>query len=367
MRPAHVLIDLNALRHNYQLAKQLSGNKALAVIKANAYGHGAVRCAQALGETADGFAVACIEEALLLRQAGIKQPILLLEGWFDVTELPLIQQYNLWVVVHHHGQLRDLSEAHITQPLHIWLKLDTGMRRVGFKPEEYADVWRALQSSGKVASLVKMTHFSRADELDCDTTEHQLLCFNETTACLEGAASLCNSPGLLAWPQAHGDWVRPGIMLYGASPFDFDQCNAAKLKPVMELGSKVIAVHEAENGEAIGYGARFVTKRKTRVGVVAMGYADGYPRHAKNGTPILVDKQRTVLIGRVSMDMMTVDLTDLPSSGVGSSVRLWGDGLPASEVASWADTIPYQLFCNLNRVTRHYLDSTSWTSAVSAS
>ncbi|CEA06609.1 alanine racemase [Pseudomonas saudimassiliensis] len=356
MRPAHALIDLGALRHNYQLARQLYGNKALAVIKANAYGHGAIRCAQTLAESADGFAVACIEEALLLRHAGIQKPILLLEGWFDPTELPLIQQYDLWVVIHHHGQLRDLDEAHIEHPLQVWLKLDTGMHRVGFKPEEYGEIWRTLQATDKVSSLVKMTHFSRADEPDCDTTMQQLLCFNETTAQLQGPSSLCNSAGALAWPQAQGDWLRPGIMLYGASPFAPGQKNAARLKPVMQLNSRVIAVHNVSCGESVGYGAQFISRRPTRIGVVAMGYADGYPRHAKSGTPVLVDNQRTELIGRVSMDMLTVDLTDLPAVGLGSSVQLWGEGVLASEVANWADTIPYQLFCNLNRVPRHYLN-----------
>lgn len=356
MRPAHAVIDLGALRHNYQLAKQFSGTRALAVIKANAYGHGAIRCAQTLSASADGFAVACIEEALLLRNAGIQQPILLLEGWFDATELALIQQYDFWVVIHHHGQLRDLAEAAIERPLHVWLKLDTGMHRVGFKPDEYGEIWRTLQTSGKVVSVVKMTHFSRADEPDCETTEHQLLCFNETTAQLEGLSSLCNSPGVLAWPQAHSDWIRPGIMLYGASPFSGAQNNVARLKPVMQLNSRIIAVHDVPHGEPIGYGAQFITKRPTRVGVVAMGYADGYPRHAKTGTPVLVHNQRTELIGRVSMDMLTVDLTDLPACGLGSAVQLWGDGLPANEVAHWAETIPYQLFCNLNRVPRHYFN-----------
>lgn len=356
MRPAHALIDLGALRHNYQLARQLSGNRALAVIKANAYGHGAIPCAQALSALTDGFAVACIEEALLLREAGIQQPILLLEGWFDAGELALIQQHNLWVVIHHHGQLRDLAQANIKQPLTVWLKLDSGMHRVGFKPEEYADIWGTLQASSKVASLVKMTHFARADEPDCGATEQQLLCFNEVTGHLPGPSSLCNSPGVLAWPQAHGDWLRPGIMLYGATPFDFAQHHAEQLQPVMQLNSSIIAVHEVASGEPLGYGASFITKRPTRIGVVAMGYADGYPRHAKSGTPVLVDNQRTTLIGRVSMDMLTVDLTDLPDSGLGSPVRLWGTGLPASEVATWADTIPYQLFCNLNRVPRRYRD-----------
>ncbi|MGB3596864.1 MAG: alanine racemase [Pseudomonas neustonica] len=355
MRPAHALIDLNALRHNYLLAKSLSGQRALAVIKANAYGHGAVQCAAALAEIADGFAVACIEEALELRAAGVSKPILLLEGWFEADELPLLVEHDLRAVVHHEEQLQQLEQAQLAAPLHIWLKLDTGMHRVGFSPVEYADIWRRLERSSKVASLTKMTHFSRADEPDTGRTEEQLKVFAEATEGLDGPASLCNSPGVLAWPAAHNDWLRPGIMLYGATPFNFAQAQAEQLQPVMQLESRIIAVRDLPAGEPIGYGSRFVTQRPTRVGVVAMGYADGYPRHAKDGTPVLVDGQRSRMIGRVSMDMLTVDLTDLPNSGLGSPVRLWGNGLNASEVAAWADSIPYQLFCNLNRVPRGYL------------
>ncbi|MFN3579498.1 MAG: alanine racemase [Pseudomonas sp.] len=358
MRPAHALIDLDALRHNYQLAKRLSGRKAFAVIKANAYGHGAPECAQALPD-ADAFAVACIEEALVLRAAGIKQPILLLEGWFEASELPLLVEHQLWTVVHHRGQIEDLLAASLKAPLHVWLKLDSGMHRVGFSPEEYPGLWRQLQQHGNVASLTKMTHFARADEPDSGYTERQLETFQQVTVGLDGPSSLCNSPGVLAWPQAHGDWLRPGIMLYGATPFSFAQQQAAELKPVMQLQSKIIAVRELAAGEPIGYGARFVTQRPTRVGVVAMGYADGYPRHAADGTPVLVDGQRTQLIGRVSMDMLTLDLTDLPNCGLGSAVRLWGQGLNASEVASHAGTIAYQLFCNLNRVPRQFIFSSS--------
>lgn len=354
MRPAHALINLANLRHNYLLAKQLSPARALAVVKANAYGHGAVRCAEALADLADGYAVACIEEALQLRHAGFEHPILLLEGWFEPSELPLIVEHQLWVVVHHHGQLMDLEQANLGQPIHVWLKLDSGMHRVGFTPEEYPAIWQRLQASPQVASLTKITHFSRADEPATGRTEQQLAVFERATENLDGPRSLCNSAGILAWPQAHGDWLRPGIMLYGATPFDFAQDSATSLKPVMQLDSKVIAVRNVPANEPIGYGSRFVTARPTRVGVVAMGYADGYPRHAPDGTPVLVDGLRTQLAGRVSMDMLTVDLTDLPGTGLGSQVRLWGEGLSASEVAGWAGAIPYQLFCNLNRVPRHY-------------
>ncbi|CEA04786.1 alanine racemase [Pseudomonas saudimassiliensis] len=354
MRPAHALIDLSALRHNYRLAKSLTGCRALAVVKANAYGHGAVECAAALGEEADGFAVSAIEEALVLRAAGHRQPIVLLEGWFEPAELELICQHDLWPVIHHHGQVADLRVANLRQPLNAWLKLDSGMHRTGFSVAEYPQVWRELQASGKVASLTKITHFARADEPETGRTEQQLETFMQATAGLEGPCSLSNSAGVLAWPSAYGDWVRPGIMLYGSSPFGFAQEQAAQLRPVMQLDSRVIAVHDIAAGEPIGYGSRFVTQRPSRIGVVAMGYADGYPRHAPDGTPVLVDGQRTCISGRVSMDMLTVDLTDLPASGLGSHVRLWGEGLDAGEVAQCAGTISYQLFCNLNRVPRHY-------------
>lgn len=356
MRPAHALIDLSALRHNYRLAKSLTRCRALAVVKANAYGHGALQCAAALNDEADGFAVSSIDEALELREAGHQQPIVLLEGWFEAAELELICRHHLWPVVHHHGQLVDLREANLSRPLHIWLKLDSGMHRTGFSVAEYPQVWRELQGSGKVASLTKITHLARADEPKTGRTEQQLEAFLQATTGLEGPTSLSNSAGVLAWPGAYGDWVRPGIMLYGSSPFGFAQEQAALLRPVMQLDSRVIAVHQIAAGEPIGYGSRFVTSRPSRIGVVAMGYADGYPRHAPDGTPVLVDGQRTCISGRVSMDMLTVDLTDLPNSGLGSYVRLWGDGLDAGEVASRAGTISYQLFCNLNRVPRRYLN-----------
>lgn len=357
MRPAHAVIDLAALRHNYLYARSLApGARALAVIKANAYGHGSLRCAEALVGVADGFAVACIEEALELRAAGINLPILLLEGWFEASELEMIVAHDLWVVVHHHGQIADLADARLRRPIHVWLKLDSGMHRVGFRADEYRQVWRNLSGMSRVGSLTHMTHFARADETHTGRTEEQFAVFHSVTDVLRGPVSFCNSAGVLAWPQAHADWLRPGIMLYGASPFEFDHPHAAQLQPVMQLDSKIIAVREVPAGEPIGYGSRFVTGRATRVGVVAMGYADGYPRHAPDGTPILVGTQRTGLIGRVSMDMLTIDLSDLPEVTVGSPVRLWGKGLSASEVAAHASTIPYQLFCNLNRVPRLYHD-----------
>ncbi len=362
MRPSRALIDLDALRHNYRLARELGAARALAVVKADAYGHGAAACALALTAEADGFAVACIEEALELRAAGIHAPILLLEGFFAADELALIAEQQLHCVVHTPAQLEAIERTALTQPLHVWLKLDSGMHRVGFTPGEYRAAHARLQASGKVAQIVLMSHFARADELDCPRSAEQLATFHAATAGLGGARSLRNSPALLGWPQLFpdqqpGDWLRPGIMLYGASPFAQPHEQAARLKPVMTLESQVIAVRELPAGEPVGYGARFVSTRPTRVGVVAIGYADGYPRHAPNGTPVVVDGIRTGLIGRVSMDMLTVDLTDLPQASLGSRVELWGAQVLASEVAAAAETIPYQLFCNLKRVPRHYRGS----------
>ena len=356
MRPARALIDLDALRHNYQLARELSGARALAVIKADAYGHGAVRCAQALHGLADGFAVACIEEALELRAAGVTRPILLLEGFFEADELPLLVQHDLWCVVHSLWQLAAIERAALDKPLRVWLKLDSGMHRVGLNPAHLADAWQRLQASGKVDQVVLMSHFARADELDCPRSQEQLVVFEQARQGLQAEVSLSNSPAILGWPQlqASSDWVRPGIMLYGASPFAQPQAQAARRRPVMTLESKIISVRDIQAGEPVGYGANFVAQRPTRVGVVAMGYADGYPRHAPSGTPVYIDGQPAQLIGRVSMDMLTVDLTDLPQSGLGSRVELWGSNVLASDVALRAETIAYELFCNLRRAERVY-------------
>lgn len=357
MRPARALIDLQALRHNYQLAREVTGAKALAVIKADAYGHGAVRCAQALESEADGFAVACIEEALELRDAGIRAPILLLEGFFEADELPLIVEHDFWCVVHSLWQLDAIEQATLAKPIQVWLKLDTGMHRVGLHPSEYKNAYQRLQASGKVAKIVLMSHFARADELDSLRSVEQVAVFLAARDDLSAEISLRNSPAILGWPSVPSDWVRPGLMLYGATPFEQDHPLAARLQPVMTVESKVICVRELPAGEPVGYGAKFITPKPMRIGVVAMGYADGYPRHAPTGTPVLVAGQRSQLLGRVSMDMLCIDLTDVPDAGLGSTVELWGKNILASELAEKAETIPYQIFCNLKRVPRLYSGS----------
>ena len=355
MRPTRALIDLEALRHNYRLARALGGGKALAVVKADAYGHGAVACARALEAEADGFGVACIEEALELRAAGIGKPILLLEGFFEAEELPLIVAHDLWCVVQAQWQIEAIEQAALAAPLAVWLKLDSGMHRLGLAPQEYRAAWQRLQALPQVRELVAISHFARADELDCDRTSEQVVLFAQTVEGLPQQTSLANSPALLGWDQVRADWARPGLMLYGATPFAAAQANADQLRPVMTVESKVIGVRELGVGEPVGYGARFITSRPTRVGVVAMGYADGYPQFAPNGTPVMIDGKAGELIGRVSMDMLTVDLTDHPQAGLGSRVELWGGHVPVSLLATHCGSSAYRLLCGLKRAPRVYL------------
>ena len=285
MRPARALIDLDALRHNYRLARELSGARALAVVKADAYGHGSVRCAQALEAEADGFAVACIEEALVLREAGIRAPILLLEGFFEADELALIDQHDLWCVIHAQWQIDAIEQAQLSKPLTAWLKLDSGMHRVGLHPADYQHAYRRLLASGKVSKIVLMSHFARADEPECERTAEQLAVFQQAREGLSAEVSLRNSPAVLGWPQVPSDWVRPGIMLYGATPFEQAQEQAARLQPVMTLESKVISVRELPTGELW----RALRRRKTdprrcsRHGLCRRLSAPRAERHASDG------------------------------------------------------------------------------------
>jgi alanine racemase len=357
VRPAHALIDLGALRHNYRLARRIGGGKALAIVKADAYGHGAVRCAQALEAEADGFGVACIEEALELRQAGIRAPILLLEGFFEPDELPLIAEHDLWTVVATPAQVQALAAFQSPRPLHVWLKLDSGMHRLGLSPEDFRAAWLRLHGLPQVASIVLMTHLARADELDSSRTDEQAVAFALASRGMQAQTSLCNSPGLLGWPALRGDWARPGLMLYGANPFPDHNPLTAQLRPVMSLRSTIIATRELSPGEPIGYGARHVTERPTRVGVVAMGYADGYPQFAPNGTPVMVDGRECALVGRVSMDMLTVDLTDHPAADVGAPVQLWGGAPDISLLARHCNVSAYQMLSGLKRVPRRYVET----------
>ncbi len=351
-RPARALIDLAALRHNHALAKRRHGGRVLAVLKANAYGHGAVRCAQALADDADGFAVAFLDEALALRAAGVRGPMLVLEGMFSMRELEAAHAEGLWIVVHHADQLRmiERSPPHV-RDLHVWLKVDSGMRRAGFGMNEVRDAHARLMASGKAARLILMSHFARADEPDAPLTHEQIAAFDAATQGLPGERSLSNSAGVLAWPQANRDWARTGILLYGADPVP---AAANGLRPVMSLQSEVFAERTLQPGDVLGYGATFAATQPTRVGLVAMGYADGYPRTVPNGTPVAVGGRITRILGRVSMDMLTVDLSGLAGEGIGSPVELWGAQVPVGTVAAHAGTIAYELLCNVKRVPLVY-------------
>lgn len=350
-RPSRALIDLDALRYNYLLARRQHGGRALAVLKANAYGHGALRCAHALKDIADGFAVAFVEEALALRRGGIIAPILVLEGPFEMSELRDAQEQGLWMAVHHEAQLRMIEMNADPRRLNVWLKADSGMRRAGFALADFPAAHARLVSSGKVGKITLMTHFARADEPASPATAHQVAAFDAATSHLPGERSLCNSAGVLGWAAARRDWARPGILLYGADPMPG---GASGLKPVMTLQSEVFAVRTLQPGDALGYGGAFITAKPLKVGLVAMGYADGYPRTAPTGTSVAIDGQLSRIVGRVSMDMLTVDLSELPNAGCGSSVELWGSQIPVNEVASRAGTIAYELLCNVKRVPLVY-------------
>ena len=346
-RPIRASIDLEALRHNYLLAKNRAGHaKAFAVVKANAYGHGLDRALQALGEVADGFALLDLAEARAVRAAGLVQPIALLEGFFEPADLAEIAALRLMPAIHSEAQLAMLERATLAAPIDVLLKVNSGMNRLGFTADSLPAALAQLRALPCVRGITVMTHFARAD--DEVGVGAQLARFKKMTAGLDLPVSLANSAALLRFPEATGQIVRPGIMLYGSSPMpDMLSAEAIGLRPVMTLTSEIIGVQDIVAGERVGYGGTFEASGPTRVGVVACGYADGYPRHAPTGTPILVEGRRTRVLGRVSMDMLACDLTHLPDAGVGSAVTLWGEGLAADEVASAAGTISYELFCAL--------------------
>ncbi len=355
-RAAKASINLDAIRHNYQLAKQLApGTRAVAIVKADAYGHGAIAVARALAPIADAFGVACLEEAISLREAGIDHRLLLLEGFFCADELETIDRLRLDTVIHSLHQLDQLEQARFEQPIRVWLKLDTGMHRVGLNPTDFTAAYQRLLDNAQVDDVVLMSHFSRADESDDAPTRDQITLFRQTTEGLTAPVSLANSPAILSCPASHGDWIRPGMMLYGASPLETPNANSQQLQPAMTLSSELIAIRDLQAGDPVGYGTRFRCTHPTRVGVVAMGYGDGFSRHATNGTPVLVNGQRCPLIGRVSMDMLTVDITNLPEAKIGDPVVFWGEQLPVEEVARGCDSIPYALVTTLTRrIPREY-------------
>lgn len=349
-RPLLARIDLAALRHNHALLRRRAPTAKLwAVVKANAYGHGIWRAVEALRSEADGFALLECETAFAMREAGVTQPILLIEGIFSVRDARQAVEQGIASVVHAFEQLAMLrAVARPGEPLALCIKLNTGMNRLGFGPADLPRLQAELALLPQ-AQMTWMTHFANAD--DERGVAWQLQRFREMTPGWQGPVSLANSAALLRYPETHADWVRPGIALYGSSPFADESAAAIGLQPVMSLESKLIGVQSLAPGERVGYGGLFTAERPTRIGIVACGYADGYPRVAPTGTPIAVCGQRTRTLGRVSMDMLACDITDIPEAGLGAPVTLWGWGLggevAADEVAAAAGTLAYELFCGL--------------------
>lgn len=352
-RPARATIDHKALRANLQRARTAApGARLLAVIKADGYGHGMVRVAEALHD-ADGFGVASLDEALVLREAGIAHPVVLMAGFFSADELPAIARHRFGMVVHHETQLELLESTALPRPVQVWLKIDTGMHRLGFRPEQTAEVYGRLRACPHVLDRIRlMTHLANADDRHDETTAQQLERFEAAVQGLDGDRSIANSGGILGWPASHADWARPGIMLYGVSPFADTVSRQEGLTPVMTLSSELIAVNRLRRGERVSYGGTWVCPEDMTVGVVAIGYGDGYPRAASSGTPVLIRGRRAPLVGRVAMDMLCVDLRGLDEAQVGDRVELWGKGVPVEEIARAASTIPYELLCNVARRVR---------------
>ena len=347
VRPVRARLSLAALRHNLTRARALAGAaEVTAVVKANAYGHGIGRVLPAL-DGAARLAVASIDEALALREAGARQPLLLLEGIFEADELALCVAGGFEIVVHEPGQLAMLEQARLERPLAAWLKIDSGMGRLGFRPEQAGAAHTRLVATSAIGRIGLMTHLASADDPGSEQTAAQLASFAQATKEISGERSIANSAGLIGWPRARVDMVRPGVMLYGISPMIGRTGIDEGLLPVMTLETRLIAAKSLNPGESVGYGATWQAERAQRIGIAAIGYGDGYPRHAPTGTPVLVGGRRTRLLGRVSMDMIAMDLDGLDDVGAGTKVVLWGEGLPVEEVADAAGTIAYELLCGV--------------------
>jgi len=347
MRPACVSLDANALRQNLHEVRRLSSSRIMAIIKANGYGHGLVWVAKTLAE-ADAFGVASLEEALELRAAGIRQDICLLEGFFEAEEIPLLFRERLTPVIHEHHQIETLRRLQGEGTLDVWVKIDTGMHRLGFPPEQAAAVVQEIQSLPCVRSVGVMSHLACAEDREGDVTIRQIAAF-ERLGFQELRRSLANSAGLIQWPKSHADWVRPGLMLYGVSPLTTETQIPLKLAPVMTLQSRLISLRHRKQGDAIGYGGHYRCPEDMPVGIVGVGYGDGYPREFLTQASVLIGGRRAALVGRVSMDMINIDLRAVPDAKIGDEVILWGRGLPVEEVAHAAGTIPYTLLCGLTQ------------------
>ncbi|MGB8518344.1 MAG: alanine racemase [Gallionella sp.] len=351
-RPIQAHIDQNALANNLHVVRRATRSRIMAAIKGDGYGHGLLRVAEAFA-AADGFAVLDIRDAITLREAGYTQTLLLLEGCFQAGEMQLAAEYDLSCVIHSARQIAMLDAYPKRGNLDVWLKVNSGMNRLGFVPEAVPAAMEKIRAHQAVQGITLMTHFASADE--ARGVSEQVAVFNNVAGAYRVPRSLANSAALLRYPDTHGDWVRPGIMLYGASPFADKTAREIGLRPAMTLHSEIIATQELNAGDEVGYGALFRADRAMRIGIVACGYADGYPRHATTGTPIFVEGKITRTVGRVSMDMLAVDLSDVPHADIGSRVVLWGAGLPVEEVARAAGTISYELLCGLTKRVPIYL------------
>lgn len=350
-------VDLSAVRHNLQQIRRFCPrSRVMAAVKADAYGHGAIAVARTLESAGiDALAVACMEEAQELREAHVQAPIALLEGVISAEEAALAAYERLQIVVHDFWQIELLEAMPDSSSLSVWFKLDSGMHRLGFPLSDVPRLRQVLARHSNWRFLGWITHLARADELDNDMTSEQIAAFDQALAGVPGARSIANSAGLIAWEQARCDWVRPGLALYGASPLPGKVGADLGLRPVLRLSSRLIAIREYEAGASIGYGATYHCPERMKVGVVAIGYADGYHRSLPTGTPVLIRGRRVPIVGRVSMDMITVDLRGVPEACVEDSVLLWGNELPAEEVAAHAGMLVYELFCGLtNRVHFRY-------------
>jgi len=349
-RSAIARLDAGALRHNLERARTCAPcSSVFAVIKAEGYGHGLEWCAGVLGEHCGGFAVASVGEGIALREAGFADHrICVLNGPVAAEDLAACADHALEPLIHQDWQQQALAAGGLSRPVSVWLKVETGMGRLGVAAAEAAERHRRLAACADVTRVGLMTHFACADDRADDYTRRQITAFAEAVDGCKGERSLANSAAVLAWPDAHDEWVRPGIMLYGCSPFIEGAEAALDLLPVMTLESRLIAVNHLPAGSHVGYGRTWTCPEDMPVGVAGIGYGDGYPRHARNGTPVLVGGQRAPLVGRVSMDKITVDLRSAPQARPGDLVVLWGRGLPVEEIAAASDTIGYELLCGVH-------------------
>ena len=348
-RPARVVIDRAAAKHNLSVARSLSPNsKILAIVKADAYGHGLVEMARSLQES-DAFGVVSTEEAIVLRESGVTHPIVLLEGFFEKSEIAVLGEYTLESVIHNHEQIEMLRNAKV-RSLSVWLKFNTGMNRLGFDIRELENVYTVMKPISN--RLVIMSHLANANIPDDPSVESQIRLFQKATLAYGEDKTLANSGGVLGWPDSHFEWVRPGLMLYGVSPFSGITGQKLGIKPVMQVLSKLINVRFVKAGESVGYGSEFICPENMMIGVAAYGYADGYPRNLKAGPPVLVNGEKAKIISS-SMDMIMVDLRGVNNPSVGDDVIFWGDQLPVELVSASLSTIPYELLCGVRRRSRH--------------